>query len=125
MPAIVHFYHYNTPTASGNVLVASTSAMAGYPKIMNMIVQAKALQDRHFGQSKSPDSEILVNISFLPWRAFKVAMEYAHNRVLKVGVEDKTLDEDDVTELLSVSEVAARLDMGDLSKECAAFKPSL
>ncbi|KAF9373211.1 hypothetical protein CPC16_001961 [Podila verticillata] len=125
MVAIVHFYHYNSPTASGNVLVASSSALTGYPKIMNMIVQAKALQDCLFGQSKSPDSEILVNISFLPWRSFKVAMEYAHNRVLKVGVEDKTPDDDDLTELLSVSEVAARLDMSDLSKECAAFKPNL
>ncbi|KFH72959.1 hypothetical protein MVEG_00184 [Podila verticillata NRRL 6337] len=125
MAAIVHFYHYNSPTASGNVLVASTSALMGYPKIMNMIVQAKALQDCLFGQSKSPDSEILVNISFLPWRSFKVAMEYAHNRVLKVGVEDKTPDDDDLLELLSVSEVAAQLDMSDLSKECAAFKPNL
>lgn len=125
MAATVHFYHYNTSTASGNVLVTSTSALEGYPKIMNMVVQAKSLQDRLFGQSKSPNSEILVNISFLPWHSFKVAMEYAHNKVLKVRVEGKTPDDDDLTELLSVSEVAARLDMGDLSKECAALIPSL
>ncbi|KAF9324982.1 hypothetical protein BG006_011501 [Podila minutissima] len=65
--ATVHFYHYDMPTASGNILVASTSALAGYPKIMNMVVRAKVLQDQFFGHSGSADCEILVNISFLNW----------------------------------------------------------
>ncbi|KAG0352922.1 hypothetical protein BG005_007707 [Podila minutissima] len=121
--ATVHFYHYDMPTASGNVLVTSTSALAGYPKIMNMVVRAKALQDQFFGHSGSANSEILVNISFLNWRSFKVAMEYAHNRMLKVGANDNAPGDDELAELLGVSKVATRLDMDDLIKECAAFMP--
>lgn len=103
--------------------MASTSALAGYPKIMNMVVRAKALQDQFFGHSGSANSEILVNISFLNWRSFKVAMEYAHNRMLKVGANDNAPGDDELAELLGVSKVATRLDMDDLIKECAAFMP--
>ncbi|KAG0093585.1 hypothetical protein BGZ93_007828 [Podila epicladia] len=117
----VHFYHYDMPTASENVLVASASALKGYPKIMNMVVRAKALQDQFFGDLVPADSENLVNISFLSWRSFELVMEYAHNRMLKVRVNDNAPRNGDLPELLDVSKVAAWLEMDSLIKECAAF----
>lgn len=81
---MVHFYHYDTSTDTGNVVVASSAVLEDYLKIMDLVQQAYDLRQRITPQATSEVSVVMVDMSFMSWKVLKDAIEFAHTRNLRI-----------------------------------------
>lgn len=66
LPALVHFYHYDSLTGSGNVIVATGDSLESHPRIMEMVNEAHALRLKMTARRSPSRCEpiILVDMTF-------------------------------------------------------------